>query len=203
MAIADHYKKLKEDSDRLYKDVKSSYITTQKNLDTFSDLSTKIETNIIERLAKNNEYSKIFNVQVESLRIIHSDINDYLKSARVIATDSITYGQRLDELAKLSDPDQIRIQLGKLDDKSRDIFNDLDVAEADLKKLEKDIKSWEEIFNKYRPDDANQRRLNKIFSEDADQMISLCGSLHTDLKSQADKHKILVNHFTTKSGFSP
>lgn len=203
MAIADHYKKLKEDSDRLYRDVKSSYITTQKNLDTFSDLSTKIETNIIERLAKNNEYSKIFNVQVESLRIIHSDINDYLKSARVIATDSITYGQRLDELAKLSDPDQIRIQLGKLDDKSRDIFNDLDVAEADLEKLEKDIKHWEGIFAKYRPDDANQRRLNKIFSEDADQMISLCGSLHTDLKAQADKHKILVNHFITKSGFSP
>tara|TARA_B100000902_G_C27125465_1_gene820858 strand:+ start:324 stop:938 length:615 start_codon:yes stop_codon:yes gene_type:complete len=203
MTTGKQYETLLTSSKKLLNETSSAFQEATKNVDKYDQISTQINERVLARLAKNNQYSQIFNTQVHRLNVIHSDINTYLIDLQKLAEYNEEFAEELDKCYKLSDYSIIQNQVNKfLNPISDKMFKLLDKSELDLSRIKSDIDKWEKVFGLYRPDAANQKRLNEIFSQDASEMYDLCDTLHNKLKTSLAEHTILVNSFNKTSGFN-
>ena len=203
MTTGKQYETLLKSSKNLLNETSSAFQEATKNVEYFDQISTQINKRVLERLAKNNQYSQIFKTQVHRLNAIHSDINTYLIDLQKLAEYNEEFADELDEIYKISDDANIQNRINHfLNPISDKMFKLLDKSELDLSRIKSDIDKWERVFGLYRPDAANQKRLNEIFSKDAEDMYNLCDTLHNKIKTSLDEHKILVNSFNKTSGFN-
>ena len=202
MTTGKQYETLLKSSKNLLNETSSAFQEATKNVEYFDQISTQINKRVLERLAKNNQYSQIFKTQVHRLNVIHSDINTYLIDLQKLAQYNEEFAEQLDECFKLSDNANIQNHINSLLNPISDkMFKLLDKSELDLSRIKSDIDKWESYYGKYRPEAAEQKRLNEIFSKDADDMYNLCDTLHNKIKTSLDEHRILVERFNTTSGF--
>jgi len=203
MTTGKQYETLLNSSKNLLNETSSAFQEATKNVEKYDQISTQINKRVLERLAKNNQYSQIFKTQVHRLNVIHSDINTYLIDLQKLAEYNEEFAEQLDECYKLSDDANIQNKINSfLNPISDKMFKLLDKSELDLSRIKSDIDKWERVFGLYRPDATNQKRLNEIFSKDADDMYNLCETLHNKIKTSLDEHTILVNSFNKTSGFN-